>query len=335
MKTAEYDFFLPPSLIADRPAEKRDHARLLVLHKDGTTEHKRFSDLPSYLRAGDLLILNNTKVFPARIRGCKPTGGKVEFLLVDRNPDGAWNVLSRENYTGRLALADRFFVQMVRGKTVTFEDELDMFGILWEHGQMPLPPYIRRQPDETDKERYQTVYAEAQGSIAAPTAGLHFTQELLQTLRERAVRIRTVTLHVGTGTFRPVKAACIEDHNMDEEHFEIATEIIREIEETKRNGKRVIAVGTTTTRTLEGYLSGRSTILSANGKITGSTDIFIHEGYRFRAIDVLITNFHLPRSTPLMLASAFSGREKLLNAYKEAVSRGYRFFSYGDAMLVL
>jgi len=335
MKTAEYDFFLPPSLIADRPAEKRDHARLLVLHKDGTTEHKRFSDLPSYLRAGDLLILNNTKVFPARIRGCKPTGGKVEFLLVDRNPDGAWNVLSRENYTGRLALADRFFVQMVRGKTVTFEDELDMFGILWEHGQMPLPPYIRRQPDETDKERYQTVYAEAQGSIAAPTAGLHFTQELLQTLRERAVRIRTVTLHVGTGTFRPVKAACIEDHNMDEEHFEIATEIIREIEETKRNGKRVIAVGTTTTRTLEGYLSGRSTILSANRKITGSTDIFIHEGYRFRAIDVLITNFHLPRSTPLMLASAFSGREKLLNAYKEAVSRGYRFFSYGDAMLVL
>ena len=335
MKTAEFDFFLPAALIADRPAEKRDRSRLLVLHKDGTAEHKRFSDLPSYLRAGDLLILNNTKVFPARIMGRKPTGGKIEFLLVDRNSDGSWNALSRENYTGKLALTDRFSVQMVQGTTVICENGSDMLSILWEHGQMPLPPYIKRKPDETDKERYQTVYAEAQGSIAAPTAGLHFTRELLESIRDRAVRIRTVTLHVGTGTFRPVKAECIEDHSMDEEHFEIDTKIIREIEETKRNGNRIIAVGTTTTRTLEGYLSGRSAILAANGKITGSTNIFIHEGHQFRAVDVLITNFHLPRSTPLMLASAFSGREKLLNAYKEAVSRGYRFFSYGDAMLVL
>jgi len=335
MRTAEYDFFLPPGLIAARPAEKRDSSRLLVLHKNGDIEHRRFSDLPSYLVPGDLLILNNTKVFPARLTARKPTGGTVRFLLAARNHDESWNVMSRERYTGELIIADRFSVQMIKGKTVTFKENTDLQSLIWEHGQMPLPPYIRREPDEDDKHRYQTVYAEKEGSIAAPTAGLHFTPELLDVIRKRSVHIQMVTLHVGTGTFRPVKTELVADHYMDRESFEIASTVIAEIEKAKQSGRRVITVGTTSTRTLEGYFSGKSSCRSENGKITGSTDIFIREGYRFRAADVLITNFHLPQSTPLMLTAAFAGRQNLLNAYKEAVSGGYRFFSYGDAMLVL
>jgi S-adenosylmethionine:tRNA ribosyltransferase-isomerase len=335
MKTAEYDFPLPSGLIAARPAQQRDCSRLLVLHKDGGREHTTFSELPSYLKTGDLLILNNTKVFPARMTGRKPTGGKVEFLLVSGNHDDSWSVLCRENFTGQLTIADGISVAMTGGKTVVFQEGADIRSIIWEHGRMPLPPYIKREPDASDKDRYQTVYAEAEGSIAAPTAGLHFTGALLNALRERSVRIRTVTLHVGIGTFRPVKAERLEDHRMDEEHFEFDPAIMSEIEETRRNGNRVITVGTTTTRTLEGYLSGKSSLSSSNGRVRGSTDIFITEGHRFRAADALITNFHLPRSTPLMLAAAFAGREKLLNAYREAISMGYRFFSYGDAMLVL
>ncbi|NJD56914.1 MAG: tRNA preQ1(34) S-adenosylmethionine ribosyltransferase-isomerase QueA [Nitrospirae bacterium] len=335
MRTAEYDFFLPPGLIAERPAEERDISRLLVLHKNGDMEHRRFSDLPSYLAPGDLLILNDTKVFPARISARKPTGGKIDFLLVTRLPDGSWEVLSRERYTGELVIADRFSAQMALGKVVTFRGGTDLQKMIWEHGQMPLPPYIRRTPDEDDKQRYQTVYAEKEGSIAAPTAGLHFTPELLGVIRERSVDIHMVTLHVGTGTFRPVKTETVEDHIMDREYFEIGPSVIAAVEEARKNGRRVLTVGTTTTRTLEGYFSGRSSLLPANGKIRGTTDIFIHEGYRFRAADVLLTNFHLPQSTPLMLTAAFAGRKKLLNAYKEAISAGYRFFSYGDAMLVL
>jgi S-adenosylmethionine:tRNA ribosyltransferase-isomerase len=224
---------------------------------------------------------------------------------------------------------------MTGGKTVRFHDSTDLQTIIWEHGQMPLPPYIRREPDENDKQRYQTVYAAAEGSIAAPTAGIHFTHELLDAIRKRSVQVHMLTLHVGIGTFRPVKADRLEDHTMDEEHFEIPAAVIAKIEEAKKIGRRVIAVGTTTTRTLEGYFSGRSSCRTVNGKVTGSTDIFIHEGYRFMAADVLITNFHLPKSTPLMLTAAFAGREKLLHAYNEAISGGYRFFSYGDAMLVL
>jgi S-adenosylmethionine:tRNA ribosyltransferase-isomerase len=335
MRTAEYDFHLPPGLIAARPAEKRDSSRLLILHKNGETEHRKFSDLPSYLKPGDLLILNNTRVFPARMSARKPTGGRVDFLLATRNPDGSWNVLSRENYSGELIIADRFPVQMVRGKTVTFSEHTDMQSVIWEHGQMPLPPYIRRDPDEDDRLRYQTVYAEKEGSIAAPTAGLHFTPELLDDIRKCSVHIHMVTLHVGTGTFRPVKTDLVADHLMDAEYFEITSTVIAEIKKAKQSGRRVITVGTTSTRTLEGYFSGKSVYRTANGMIEGSTDIFIHEGHQFRASDALITNFHLPQSTPLMLTAAFAGREKLLNAYKEAISAGYRFFSYGDAMLVL
>lgn len=334
MKTADFDFFLPDGFIAEKPVEKRDSSRLLVLSRNGSIEHRSFSDLPSYLQAGDMLVMNNSRVFPARLTGYKPTGGKIDFLLVEKVSDTSWHVLARDTYCGQLTITDNFMVHMA-DRTVTFKNEQEMQRIIGEQGQMPLPPYIRRRADETDKERYQTVYAEREGSIAAPTAGLHFTEELINSLRDRSILIRMITLHVGTGTFKPIKAKHIRDHNMDREYFEIESSLIHEIEETKQRGNRVVTVGTTTTRTLEGYLSGKCICHSLNGMIKGSTDIFIHEGFRFRAADALITNFHLPRSTPLMLTAAFSGRKNLLNSYEEAISRGYRFFSYGDAMLVL
>ncbi len=335
MKTADFDFSLPERFIAEKPVEERDSSRLLVLSRSGRMQHRIFSDLPDYLNAGDMLVMNNSRVLPARLTGHKTTGGKIEILLTEKISATSWRILAKDNYSGQLTIADRFIVQMKGDMTVTFENEHEMSRILRQHGQMPLPPYIKRKADETDRERYQTVYAERDGSIAAPTAGLHFTQDLLSTLRDRSVLIRMVTLHVGAGTFKPIKAEHIHEHAMDAEHFEIEGSLLREIEETKLRGNRVVTVGTTTTRTLEGYLSGKSRVESLNGTIKGSTDIFIHEGYRFRAADALITNFHLPRSTPLMLAAAFSGRENLLKAYEEAISMGYRFFSYGDAMLVL
>jgi len=335
MKTADFDFYLPDGFIAEKPVEKRDSSRLLVLARDGSMEHRYFSDLPSYLQAGDMLVMNNSRVFPARLTGYKPTGGKIDFLLVEKLSGTSWHVLAKDRYCGQLTIADNFIVHMAEDMTVTFANEQEMQKIIEEQGQMPLPPYIKRRADATDRDRYQTVYAEKEGSIAAPTAGLHFTVELLNALRARSVMVRMVTLHVGIGTFNPIKAEHIRDHTMHKEHFEIESTLLDEIKMTKQRGNRVITVGTTTTRTLEGYLSGTSTIHSVNGVIKGSTDIFIHEGFRFRAVDALITNFHLPRSTPLMLTAAFSGRKNLLNAYEEAVSRGYRFFSYGDAMLVL
>ena len=335
MKTADFDYFLPDGFIAEKPVEKRDSSRLLVLSRNGDVEHRNFSDLPAYLRTGDMLVINNSRVFPARLTGYKPTGGRIDFLLVEKVSRTSWHVLAKDSHTGHLTIADSFTVHMTGDMTITFNNEEEMQRIIQEHGQMPLPPYIRRNADETDKERYQTVYAEREGSIAAPTAGLHFTEELLHSLRDRSILVRMVTLHVGTGTFKPIKAEHIRDHTMDREHFEIERSLLHEIEETKQRGNRVVTVGTTTTRTLEGYLSGKCTIQSLNGTIKGSTDIYIHEGFRFRAADALITNFHLPRSTPLMLAAAFSGRNNLLKAYEEAISRGYRFFSYGDAMLLL
>lgn len=335
MKTADFDFILPDGFIAEEPARKRDSSRLLVLSRNGSMEHRNFSDLPSYLQAGDMLVMNNSRVLPARLTGYKPTGGKIDFLLVEKVSDTSWHVLAKERYCGQLTIADNFMVHMTEDRTVTFNNELEMQRIIGQQGQMPLPPYIKRKADETDKVRYQTVYAEKEGSIAAPTAGLHFTEELLNSLRDRSIAVRMITLHVGIGTFKPIKAEHICDHKMDREYFEIEGSLIQEIEATKQRGNRVVTVGTTTTRTLEGYLSGKSKIQSFNGTIKGSTDIFIHEGFRFLAADALITNFHLPRSTPLMLTAAFSGHKNLLNAYAEAISRGYRFFSYGDAMLVL
>lgn len=335
MKTAEYDYFLPKDLIAAKPLEKRDSSRLLLLHRDGRIEHKRFYEIPSFLNPGDMLLINNSKVFPARLVGYKPTGGRLEILLVKEISPGLWNILTKEKYTGSLRISENLTVYITEGRTVHFENYSDFTSMIWKEGKMPIPPYIKRQPDENDKERYQTVYAEVQGSIAAPTAGLHFTKGLLDNLISKSIHVRTITLHVGIGTFRPVKTDNLENHRMEEEFFEINSDLISEIEQVKKLGNRIIAVGTTTTRALEGYLSGRCKTSSVNSVIKGSTDIFIHEGYKFRAVDSLITNFHLPCSTPLMLTAVFAGRKKLLSAYKSAIAMGYRFFSYGDAMLVL
>lgn len=335
MKTADFDFFLPEGLIAAKPLDRRDASRLLVMHRDGEVEHRRFFELPLFLDPGDMLIINDSKVFPARLSGLKPTGGRLDILLVNEVSPGLWNILTRERYTGTINIADGLSADITEGRTAFFEDPSDLMERIWEYGEMPLPPYIRRRPDSEDKKRYQTVYASKEGSIAAPTAGLHFTRELIDKLRSRSILIRSVTLHVGTGTFRPVKTDCVEDHKMDREFFQLDPSLVPEIGEVKKKGGRIITVGTTTTRTIEAFTSGRCDITSSNGSISGSTDIFIHPGYKPATVDCLITNFHLPRSTPLMLTAAFSGRQRLLETYRLAVALGYRFFSYGDAMLIL
>jgi S-adenosylmethionine:tRNA ribosyltransferase-isomerase len=335
MKTADYSFPLPEEAIAYRPVQKRDSSRLMVLHKDSSIEHRSFHDLPLYLNSGDLLLINNSKVFPARLTGQKPNGESYDILLVSEISEGLWNIMTRGKYTGDITLPGGIKALISGGKTATFEHTTDVRKLLWESGAMPLPPYIKRQADEADRERYQTVYARVEGSIAAPTAGLHFTEDLLDKIASKGVLVRSVTLHVGLGTFRPVKVLDVKDHRMDEEHFEMDASLLSEIEQTKKSGHRVIAVGTTATRTIEGYLSNQCTVFSSNGSLRGSTDIFIYEGYSFRAVEALITNFHLPGSTPLMLTAALAGRENLLKAYHTALSEGYRFFSYGDAMLVL
>ena len=335
MKTADFDFPLPPHLIAARPLTERSGSRLLVLHRDGTTEHRLFSDLPAYLAAGDMLIMNNTKVFPARIAARKPDGGLLEILLVRNTGDNTWEVLSRGNYTGSLIVSDELQIELLAGKTARFVCEGDLMKVIWKYGAMPLPPYIRRLPDESDKETYQTVYARNEGSIAAPTAGLHFTDALLTMIRSKGVRVRELTLHVGIGTFRPVRTEHVEEHTMDTEHFEMDKQLLSDIEETKASGKRIVTVGTTTTRAIEGFASGRCVLSTLNGRLRGMTDIFIYPGYSFRVIDSLVTNFHLPGSTPLMLTSALCGRKRLMQSYADAVARGYRFLSYGDAMLIV
>jgi S-adenosylmethionine:tRNA ribosyltransferase-isomerase len=338
MKVADFDFFLPKSLITQKPLKERGSSRLLVLHRDGMIEHRRFSDLPLYLESGDMLLINNTKVFPARLTGFKQTGGKLEILLIRENEKDVWEVLSRERFTGKLKITEELDAELYDGKTAHFKYSGDFMDIIWEYGSMPLPPYIRRRPDESDKETYQTVYAKKQGSIAAPTAGLHFTDRLLKEVTLKGITIRELTLHVGTGTFRPIKTKDVEEHLMDPEYFEIDRRLISEIEETKASGKRVVSVGTTTTRAIEGYFSGQWTMVNGrkeNSHIKGYTDIFIYPGYKFKAVNSLITNFHLPKSTPLMLTSAICGWGKLIKAYKEAIARRYRFFSYGDAMLIL
>ena len=348
MKTADFEFRLPCELIALRPAPRRDRSRLLILRGDGRTEHRTFTDIADYLTCGDLLILNNTKVMPVRLIGSKPSGSKIDMILVNEYKDGVWEVLCRGHYAGPVYLRDGIEAELL------FEDSRPTGGekkkclrflnagakhideLLERCGSMPLPPYIKRLPDDEDRERYQTVYAEKTGSIAAPTAGLHFTDDLLKGLSEKGVRIRRLTLHVGPGTFKPIKAEHLKHHAMLSEYFEIRAELLSEIEHTKKSAKRVITVGTTATRALEGFLSGNyQATENGDGTIRGYTDIFIHPGYQFMGADALLTNFHLPRSTPLILASAFSGFEKLMQAYGEAISMGYRFFSYGDAMLIL
>lgn len=335
MKVSEFDFQLPQSLIAQRPPEKRGLSRLLVLKRDGTILHRNFSHIGEFLNSGDMLVINNTKVLPVRLVGRKSTGGRIELLLIEPLENGQWRIFRRDSYKGIVTVSEDLKIELFdreRGRPI-FSGNLN--EILWKIGHMPLPPYIKRKPLPEDKEWYQTVYAEVPGSVAAPTAGLHFTEEILENLKKNGILIRKLTLHVGPGTFRLIRTEDVKEHRMEEEVFEIPASLINEIKELKNSGGRVIAVGTTTTRALEGYGSGKYRELYMNGTLRGVTDIFIYPGYEFKIIDGLVTNFHLPRSSPLMLVAAFCGIENLKRAYSEAIAMGYRFFSYGDAMLII
>lgn len=341
-KTSDYFYELPPELIAQTPIEPRDHSSMLVLDKStGKTNHAHFYDILNYLNPGDCLILNDSRVLPARIFGTKKdTGAHVEFLLLRCVGNNRWETLVKPGRKAKTGSEFIFSPGVLEGKiTEVLEDgnriidftcERNFYTVLEELGNMPLPPYITAELK--DKERYQTVYSHELGSAAAPTAGLHFTKELLKKIEDSGVKIGYVTLHVGLGTFRPVKSENITEHKMHSEHYHLPKETAELINETKKNGGRVIAVGTTSCRTLE------SVATFNNGKIEesdGWTSIFIYPGYEFKVLDGLITNFHLPESTLIMLVSAFAGYENVMAAYKEAVEKKYRFFSFGDAMLII
>lgn len=340
MKKSDFNFILPEELIAQTPIDKRDASRLLVLDKkSGDISHRHFSDILDFLKPGDCLVLNDSRVIPARLFGERKTGGAVEVLLLKDLGNNKWEALTRpgrktkigeEIFFGNKKLKAVVRDELPDGKRVVefFFDGI-FLEILEELGQMPLPPYIHERLE--NPERYQTVYSKNTGSAAAPTAGLHFTDELLEKIREKGVNTAFVTLHVGLGTFRPVKADSIEDHIMHSEYFEIPEESQKLILETKKSGGRIIAVGTTSCRTLESAFSDDGNIT----KTSGDTSIFIYPGYKFKAVDALITNFHLPESTLIMLVSALAGRENILNAYETAIKEKYRFFSFGDAMLII
>ena len=339
MKLTDFNYDLPKELIAQTPIEKRDEARLMVLHRSNQTiEHKIFKDILDYLKPGDCLVRNNTKVIPARIYGKKDTGANVEFLLLNRIEGDTWEVMvrpgkklmpgARVDFGNGLLKAE--IVDKMEGgnRKVKFEYNGIFNEILDKIGLMPLPPYIKEKLEK--KEMYQTVYAKYEGSAAAPTAGLHFTEELLDQIRAKGVEIANVTLHVGIGTFRPVKEENIEDHDMHTEHYYIKTEDAEKINNARKNGGRIIAVGTTSCRVLESVADENGMVKA----VEGDTNIYIYPGYKFKCIDALITNFHLPESTLVMLVSALAGREFILNSYKEAVEKKYRFFSFGDAMYI-
>ena len=339
MKKSDFNFELPEDLIAQTPLERRDASRLLVLDKEtGVLEHRHFYDLPDFLQEGDCLVLNDSRVLPARLLGCRSSGGGVELVLLRDLGDGKWECLSRPGRKTKPGTELSFgegeltatVLEVAEGgnRIVQFRYDGIFLEVLERLGKMPLPPYIKAELQ--DAERYQTVYSRELGSAAAPTAGLHFTEELLDTIASRGVKLCYVTLHVGLGTFRPVKEDEIEDHAMHAEFCMIPEETARIVSETKRNGGRVIAVGTTSCRTLESFAREDGTLPAASGW----TEIFIYPGYRFKCIDALVTNFHLPESTLIMLVSALAGREHVLNAYQTAVKERYRFFSFGDAMFI-
>ncbi|MCI8655765.1 MAG: tRNA preQ1(34) S-adenosylmethionine ribosyltransferase-isomerase QueA [Clostridia bacterium] len=339
MNVSDFKYDLPEELIAQVPIQKRDESRLMVLNrKNQTIEHKVFKDIIDYLEEGDCLVRNNTKVLPARLYGQKETGAKVEFLLLNQIEGDIWETIVRPGNKlhkgAKVIFGDGLLkaevIDTMEGGTrkVKFQYKGIFNEILDQIGLMPLPPYIHEELKQND--RYQTVYAKYQGSAAAPTAGLHFTEELLEKLRKKGVKIANVTLHVGIGTFRPVKVEKIEDHHMHSEHFYIKNEDAMIINEAKRRGKRIISVGTTSTRVLETVADEKGFVR----EIEGDTQIFIYPGYTFKCIDGLITNFHLPESTLLMLVSTLAGREYILKAYEEAVKQKYRFFSFGDAMFI-
>ena len=340
MKVSDFKYDLPEELIAQTPIKQRDHSKLMVLNREKQTiEHKIFKDIIDYLEPGDVLVRNNTKVLPARLYGKKETGANVEFLLLNNIEGDIWECIVRPGNKLHVGTKVIFgegllkanILEVMPGGTrkVQFEYQGIFNEILDQIGLMPLPPYIHEELKE--KDRYQTVYAKYEGSAAAPTAGLHFTPELLEEIQKKGISVANVTLHVGIGTFRPVKEETVENHEMHSEHFYIKQEDADKINQAKQNGKRVIAVGTTSCRVLE-------TIADENGMVKpteGDTQIFIYPGYRFKCLDALVTNFHLPESTLLMLVSALAGREYIMKAYQEAVKEKYRFFSFGDAMLII
>ncbi len=340
MRKEDFNFDLPEELIAQDPLEDRSSSRLLVLDKEtGKTEHHVFREIIDYLEAGDCLVINDTKVIPARLIGSKiGTDAKIEALLLKRKENDVWETLVKPGKKAKIGTRISFGDGLLVGEVVDiveegnrlihFEYEGIFEEILDRLGQMPLPPYITHQLE--DKNRYQTVYAKHSGSAAAPTAGLHFTPELLKKIEEKGVQIARVTLHVGLGTFRPVKVDNILEHHMHSEFYQIEEEAAEKINTAKANGKRVIAVGTTSCRTIESAAKEDGTI----APVSGWTDIFIYPGYQFKVLDCLITNFHLPESTLVMLVSALAGREHVLNAYEEAIKERYRFFSFGDAMFI-
>lgn len=344
MDLADFDYDLPPALIAQAPPVRRDASRLLRLARgSGALSHHRFRELPQLLPSGCVLVLNNTRVIPARLRGRKQTGGMVELLLVGRVADEAqtWHVVCRgvknQPAGARISITDELWAEWVdapangRG-VVRFLSDQNVAQLLEQYGEVPIPPYIKRPPgpDAADRERYQTVYARHPGAVAAPTAGLHFTRSLLAELERSGMTVCFVTLHVGLGTFQPIRSPRVESHHMASEAYDISSTTARTINDAKSDGRKIVAVGTTTTRALEASAQHTACVRPGARK----SDLFIYPGYRFRVIDGLITNFHLPRSTLLLLVSALAGREQVLRAYAAAVQCGYRFYSYGDAMLI-
>ncbi|HBH12344.1 MAG TPA: tRNA preQ1(34) S-adenosylmethionine ribosyltransferase-isomerase QueA [Clostridiales bacterium] len=338
MTTKDFDFFLPEEQIAQKPIKDREKSRLMVLSKEKRSiTHQYFYNILDYLEAGDCLVLNDTRVIPARLFGKKKTGAIIELLLLKRLSINRWECLVKPGKRARMGTVIDFGDRLKAAVTEDLEDGLKILeftydglfeAILDELGEMPLPPYIKEKLQE--KDRYQTVYARQNGSSAAPTAGLHFTPDLLQSIRDKGVHIAFLTLHVGLGTFRPVKVDKIDDHIMHSEYYELTEENAGLINRVRENKGRIISVGTTSTRTLESIFKKHGQVIEDSGW----TDIFIYPGYEFQVIDGLITNFHLPESTLLMLVSAFSDRELILDSYKEAILNGYRFFSFGDAMYI-
>jgi len=338
VKTSDFDYDLPKDLIAQTPLVKREESKLLILNRQtGLLVHEKFKNIIDYLEAGDVLVLNNTKVIPARLIGEKNTKAKIELLLIKEVAKDIWECLVKP--VKRIKVGTELkFGEMLIGECVAKKEEgIALFKFKYEGvflevleqlGDMPLPPYITEKLEK--KERYQTVYAKEDGSVAAPTAGLHFTDEIIRGLKKKKVEIITITLHVGIGTFRPITVENPLEHKMHAEFYQVDDETVRALNLAKKNNKRIISVGTTTTRTLETIYNDGLFLAKS-----GWTDLFIYPGYRFQAIDGLLTNFHLPKSTLLMLVSAFSSREYILNAYQEAVSQKYRFFSFGDAMLII
>ncbi|WP_031516102.1 tRNA preQ1(34) S-adenosylmethionine ribosyltransferase-isomerase QueA [Desulfofalx alkaliphila] len=342
--TSHYDYFLPEELIAQSPLEKRDQSRLMVLHREtGLIEHRNFSDLLLYLKKGDTLVVNETKVLPARLFGERQkTGAKIEVLLLKQLSESRWEVLVKPGKKAKIGeklifknkgrvIMDALVTDNTAagGKVLQFNYKGNFLEVIDAIGTMPLPPYIKEQLK--DKDRYQTIYARQEGSAAAPTAGLHFTPELIAGLQQEGIQIAKILLHVGLGTFRPVQTEDVRRHQMHEEYYQVTPQAADIINRNRKQGGRIIAVGTTSVRTLE-------TVADSKGEVqagSGWTDIFIYPGYKFKCVDCLITNFHLPKSTLLMLVSALAGRDKVLEAYGQAVQHKYRFFSFGDAMLII